>query len=183
MIIKINIDNLFDAYSIISNSINNEDNFDIFLDQDICSLNDSDLNKYKSFLYLLSDIIIENYKKGNKISINVLTDILFSNDKSEIDDKYIYCKQFCPCYHCKPNSEYFEQKTGIEFLPPQQYCKKSFVELEISRRIVEELSLEIKLSDIDYKDLDWMVTLNYGNQLSILITNNLNNKDLDRSDV
>lgn len=180
MVIKTTIEKLFDSYSLIVNFINDSVNdFDIFLEQDICSLTKNDFNRYKSFLFLLSEVIIENYKKDNKISINVLTDILFKNNIREISDKYIYCKHFCPCYHCEPNSEYFESITGIKYLPPQQYCRKSFIELEVSRNIVEQLQLNINLSDIDYEDLDWMVTLNNGNQLSILINKNLEDKNLN----
>lgn len=173
MKINLNIDDLFDTYNKFCKLVNEkENNFDIYLDN-IENLTKSNLNQYKAFLDLVSDVIINEHKKGNIISINVLTDI-FTRDHSILPDDsglFLICNN-CPCYHCTPNENLFKEFTGIKYLPIWQYCNKAFIEMEISRKLIEKLQLNIEISDIDYKDLMWITNKLYGNSL----TQNLNEK-------
>lgn len=164
--LKFKIDQLFETYSQIMELAEKEDNFNLILDEDISTLNSDDLNKYKAFLNLVANIIISEHGNGRYIAVDVLTDIFNLKQGTLPDDSglYLYCNH-CPCYHCQPNDELFEKTTGIKYLPCWQYCTKSFFELETSKMIADELSLNIDISDIDFSYLEWITENCYGNQL------------------
>ncbi len=184
----INNDNWLDIYMDIDNFINeNKKNCYINIDIDeeyIINFNNKtdDWSKYKSFLYLLSDLIIENLKNGIFIQINILTDILFlKSTDSKIDNCFIICK-YCPCLQCNPNKELFKKYSSNENIPHINYCEKAFIEKEFSLFLVEniknlninlfndEILKNIDISDIHIKDLYFISDLMIGN--SIISVNN-----------
>jgi hypothetical protein len=134
-----------------------EDNIDIFLGDDILEYSDTDLANYEKFLQEIAEAIIGKYPNRN-IAVNVLTDI-FMSGQSVREPEFYFC-QFCPCFCCTPDTELFERGTNDKYTPPQQYCKKAFIELNLSKYICDTLGLSFNISDIcweDYKDLVYML--------------------------
>jgi hypothetical protein len=163
MDLKVTRENTQDNFSKILNLVehlvdNDFDNFDIELEDDVSKYSKEDFLEYKKFLTGLAGIVIRKFANNKRIAINILTDIFVVKSR-EINSNFTFCKN-CPCMQCKQDKRYFKKTTGDEFIPPEQYCQKAFIELEISRYINETLELGINLSDLDwecYKDFIYMI--------------------------
>ena len=146
---------LFEAFQEFKAKVQDgEDNFDFVLDEDFQTLGDKDIVRYKSFLNLVADIIIEKSKAGQHIAVDVLTDLLTLSEGPLPDESgnYVLCAN-CPMYHCK---QAFDDATGCKFIPPKQYCLKAFAERDVTARIITELKLCAAVSDFTYDDMLWI---------------------------
>lgn len=130
---------------------------------DLISFNDQDFTMYEVGLQNLADYIIQSYNHNQIIRINVLTDIFCSKFK-KIDDFYIFCKH-CPCWHCNPVPSFFKLTTGDSFIPPDQLCKKSFIELKTSKYILDQLRPGTIFPEVNYDDFKEFIDLKFGNDL------------------
>ena len=107
--------------------------------------------EYERALVSLADLVILLHKRKRwNAAVNVLTDPFLA--LYNVPTSFVMCTK-CPCQQCMPNPELFERFTGFENIPPQFYCRKSFLELKASRKIAEEVFGK-EVSDIDEKD--WM---------------------------
>lgn len=178
----INIDDLLFTYNEINNYINDlNTNGRIILEfkdeyYKYEDFNENILTKYKSFLYLLVELICDKYKNSNIfVQVDVLTDIFFlTNDDNKINSNYLLCL-YCPCLQCNPNSNLFKNYTNNEYLPFNEYCNKSFIEKEISIFLLNKLKdinfnlisdFElVDISDITIKDLYYISGIINGNSI------------------
>lgn len=129
--------------------LNGTDNIDLSFTE----LENMDENFFKAYeveLSKLSNMIIDLHGlKKLEISINVLTDPIMGVD-TEVEDQYIICKK-CPCLQCIQDPDLFRHTTGFPNIPPEFYCKKSFLELSFSREIASTL-FGIQSENFNHKD-------------------------------
>jgi hypothetical protein len=104
-------------------------------------VNDLELGKYKSYLYLVAEEIYEIAKNKNIfIEYDDITDFFFINtDNIKILSSLELCKK-CPCIQCKPDIELFQKHSINMFVPIENFCKKSFIEKEVSLYLYNKLS-------------------------------------------
>jgi hypothetical protein len=145
----------------LSNMVGEAENVDIVFADNILAYTPLDFQVYRDQLMKIAGEIITAFKKnGQRIAVNVLTDIL-SLQPPEHHDYLLFCKH-CPCFHCKPDQDLFREATGDLFIPPWQYCEKAFIELEVTRHLIEELKLNTEVSDIDRVLFEEYIDLLYG---------------------
>jgi hypothetical protein len=137
------------------------DNFDIKI-LDILKFTKDTFAIYEDELLKIASLIINELNASKKIiSIDVLTDIFTKRARNKDLKFFIWCRH-CPCFQCTPNKEVFKIGTGDEYIPPWQYCEKAFIELRVSRCIVDQLKLPFELANLERKNLDDMINVLYG---------------------
>jgi hypothetical protein len=158
---KDNISKGENEFSIVYSDNNNKD--------DILSWNEQHFESYKNELLKITQLIKEEYEKDNILYINVLTELITTEEvklNPDTKEKFLFCKH-CPCTNCNVNPEFFKQSTNVEFIPPVYYCKRSFVEYEVGINLIKSLQLNIKLEEINCKDYLELIFKAYGNDLGI----------------
>lgn len=133
-------------------------NIDIFI-KDIENAGEEFWTEYARTLNVIADLIIMLYerKKWNS-AVNILTDPFLA--PHDAPASFVMCVD-CPCKQCEPNPALFEAFTGFENIPPQFYCRKSFIELQASRKIAQRIFGK-DTSDIDEKDWGELCILRAG---------------------
>lgn len=129
--------------------ISGERDFDITI-IDIECMTDQDFNNYEIELNKLTEMIIGLHGlKRYEIAVNVLTDPIMGVSR-EVDPKFVICVD-CPCVQCAQDEVLFKERTGFENIPPEFYCRKSFLELSFARKIGRSI-FALELDDFDHKD-------------------------------
>lgn len=105
------------------------------------------------------------YEKGMAVAVNVVTDALFC-EAPIIEDEFIICEG-CPCIQCKPDKELFRKYTGDEFIPPERFCGKSFIELAVAGELKKDAGWGEDWHDVNEKDWFDLKVLQRGSSLAI----------------
>lgn len=168
---QLNRNNITYLYKKLKEVIDNGEKeiFIIYENDDILEWNEPNFLLYKDEL---SKVIPLLFKDEDLVYLNVISDLLIAiNDvKEDYKKDFLFCKT-CPCMACKVNTDLFHSATNDSYIPPINYCKRSFIEYEASREFIKLINLEINLEDVNIKEYFSLLFKAYGNDLEVEVEN------------